>query len=305
MSPEWPKVVLVVDDEADVRRYLEEALTDAGFRVETAEDGLQALEKVRRNPPDLISLDLVMPRHSGAKFYHELRKDKLFSRIPVLIVTGHARDDLGRADFEEMTMSGPGVYLEKPVHPDTYVAAVRRLLGMESAEAPEPQPEDLGRELSRAISDADREALQEALDVLRRKKGNEMKSQKIILVVEDEPDQIAYLEALFSDHGYTVITAENGREGFAKAKSNHPDLITLDISMPEESGVRMFRDLQAESATSNIPVIIITGVTHDFKRFIESRKQLRPPQGYFDKPLDREALLAKISELLGTARTQT
>jgi CheY-like chemotaxis protein len=169
VSIERPPRVLVVDDEADVRDYLQSALTDAGFIVETASDGLEALEMVRRNPPDLISLDLVMPRHSGAKFRQALQKDKQFSKIPVLIVTGHARDELGRADFEEMTMSGPGVYLEKPVHPDTYVAAVRRLLGMEGQETAEPQAEDLRRELSRALSGADRNALQRALDALREK----------------------------------------------------------------------------------------------------------------------------------------
>jgi CheY-like chemotaxis protein len=169
MNKEKPKHVLVVDDEADIRGYLRSALEDAEFAVETASDGLEALEMVRRNPPDLISLDLVMPRHSGAKFYRELQKDRKLSKIPVLIVTGHARDELGRADFEEMTMSGPGVYLEKPVRPDTYVTAVRRLLGMEGPETPALQPEDLRRELSRALSGADRDTLQRALDALRKK----------------------------------------------------------------------------------------------------------------------------------------
>jgi CheY-like chemotaxis protein len=168
MNKEEPKHVLVVDDEADIRGYLRSALEDAGFGVETASDGLEALEMVRRNLPDLISLDLVMPRHSGAKFYRELRKDRELSKIPVLIVTGHARDELGRADFEEMTMSGPGVYLEKPVRPDTYVAAVRRLLGTAETEAP-PQAEDLRKELSRALTGADRDTLRRALDALRKK----------------------------------------------------------------------------------------------------------------------------------------
>jgi CheY-like chemotaxis protein len=169
MNTDQPKRVLVVDDEADVRDYLRSALEDAGFVVETAVDGLEALEKVRRRPPDLISLDLVMPRHSGVKFYHELQKERSLSKIPVLIVTGHARDDLGKAVFEEMMMSGPGVYLEKPVQPHTYVAAVRRLLGMEGELAPAPGPEDLRHELSRALSGADRDALQRALDALRKK----------------------------------------------------------------------------------------------------------------------------------------
>lgn len=131
-----------------------------------------------------------------------------------------------------------------------------------------------------------------------------METQKTILVVEDESDQTTYLCALFQDQGFSVISAANGKEGFEKAKSKHPDLITLDISMPEESGVRMFRDVQGDPETSKIPVIIITGITHEFKRFIETRKQVHPPEGYFDKPLDREKLLARIHELLGTKAPQ-
>jgi CheY-like chemotaxis protein len=169
MSDAMVRRILVVDDEPDVRAYLRTALEDAGFLVETASDGLEALESIRRTPPDLISLDLVMPRHSGARFYHELQKDRKLSKIPVLIVTGHARDEMGQADFEEMTMSGPGVYLEKPVRPASYVSAVRRLLGLENIEAPEAEPEGLRRELFQAMSGADQEALRRALDALKKK----------------------------------------------------------------------------------------------------------------------------------------
>jgi CheY-like chemotaxis protein len=170
MNGESRKYVLVVDDEPDVRSYLRSALEDAGFLVRTACDGLDALEMIRRDPPDLISLDLVMPKHSGAKLYRELQKDRRFSKIPVLIVTGHARDDLGKTDFEEMTMSGPGIYLEKPVRPASYVAAVCQLLGVENSAPPEMNgPDDLRRSLDRALSGADRDTLQRALDALRKK----------------------------------------------------------------------------------------------------------------------------------------
>lgn len=163
------KRILVVDDEADVRGYLRAALEDAGFAVETAVDGLDALEKVRANPPDLISLDLVMPRHSGARFYREMQKDKSLAHIPVLIVTGHARDEFGRADFEEMTMSGPGVYLEKPVAAPSYVAAVRRLLNIEVEEPEAAGPDELRDEISRALSGANADALAKALAALKQK----------------------------------------------------------------------------------------------------------------------------------------
>jgi len=121
---------------------------------------------------------------------------------------------------------------------------------------------------------------------------------KTILVVEDEPDVMSYLVTFFKVNNYNVLTATNGRIGFEKAKTEHPDLISLDITMPEESGVRMYRNLHDDPSTKDIPVIIITGVSGEFKRFIESRNQVDPPAGYFEKPIDREAVLAKIKEIL-------
>jgi CheY-like chemotaxis protein len=122
---------------------------------------------------------------------------------------------------------------------------------------------------------------------------------KKILVVDDEPDILKYLTTLFRDNGYEVIEAVNGKECMDKVKSEKPDLVTLDITMPEESGVRAFRDIQDDPATTNIPVVIITGVATQFKQFISTRKQVKPPIAYFEKPIDRELLLAKVKELIG------
>jgi DNA-binding response OmpR family regulator len=125
-----------------------------------------------------------------------------------------------------------------------------------------------------------------------------MPESKKILIIDDEEDVVTYLSAFFLDNGFKIITAINGKEGFEKAKSENPDIITLDISMPEESGVKALRDLQHNESTKNTPIIIVTGVSTDMKRFIETRKQVHPPEGYFEKPIDREALLKKIKELL-------
>ncbi|MBD3402565.1 response regulator [candidate division GN15 bacterium] len=163
------KTVLVVDDEDDVRVFLTTALIEAGFEVETAADGFEALEKVQAKKPDLISLDLVMPRKSGVKFYHELTKDKQYADIPVLIVTGHARDDLGKADLKELTMSGPGIYLEKPVKPTNYIAAIKKLLGVESSEDETQAAEavELQNELKNLVDDADPETLRKLKDLIK------------------------------------------------------------------------------------------------------------------------------------------
>ena len=123
-------------------------------------------------------------------------------------------------------------------------------------------------------------------------------SKKKILVVDDEPDVLKYLETLFLDKGFDVITAIDGIGCVSNAISTKPDLITLDISMPAESGVRAFRDLQENDITKDIPVIIITGISGEFKKFISTRKQVHPPIDYYEKPIDRDKLIARVNEIL-------
>jgi len=119
----------------------------------------------------------------------------------------------------------------------------------------------------------------------------------MILIVEDEPDVSLFLKTLLEDEGFETAVAANGKEGFAQAMALKPALITLDITMPEESGMRMYRDLQADPGLKDIPVVIVTGVSPEFKGFIESRSQVRPPDAYFEKPVDREELVATVKRL--------
>ncbi len=165
------KTVLVVDDEKDVRHYLSMALRDAGLNVVTASDGNEALQIIKKDPPDAISLDLVMPGKSGAKLYHELQKKSAWSKIPVLIVTGHARDDLGKADLKDLTISGPGIYLEKPVKPHNYVAAIKKLLDLKinGDEAVMANTVEIQNELKNLIDNADSKTLEALKELITRK----------------------------------------------------------------------------------------------------------------------------------------
>lgn len=121
---------------------------------------------------------------------------------------------------------------------------------------------------------------------------------KKILVVDDEPDVQKYLQTIFLDNGFDVVLAANGSECMQKALEEKPDLITLDISMPYESGVRAFRELQNNESTKDIPVIIITGISIEFKKFISTRNQVFPPIDYFEKPIDRDLLLKSVNNIL-------
>jgi CheY-like chemotaxis protein len=173
MARAQDKTVLVVDDEPDVRNYLSMILTDAGFNVVNASDGVEALEIIREKKPDFISLDLVMPRKSGHKLLYELRKDRELSRIPVLIVTAHAQTELGKSDLDDImeskVISGPSVYLEKPVRPQDYVRSVQRALGIEEAEVTDDKM-GIQKELEQELRNASTDSMKRALEMLKKKK---------------------------------------------------------------------------------------------------------------------------------------
>ena len=134
--------------------------------------------------------------------------------------------------------------------------------------------------------------------------GEQQGGRKKILVLDDEPNVVTYLETLLQDNGYDTVSAGNGREGMEKVRSEKPDLITLDISMPEESGVRFYRELKEDPDLAGIPVVIVTAVTgyggkpEDFHKFISSRGKVPPPEGFFAKPIDRDELLKGVTSLL-------
>lgn len=175
MATPTEKRVLVVDDEEDVITFLSMALEDAGFQTDSAQSVDEALEKVRVAPPDCISLDMVMPGKSGIVLFHELHKNPAWSKIPVLFVTGHAKDEKVKGDLDaaaslaQSTMSGPATYLEKPVTAEKFVQAVAASVGVELPDGgqTESSPMDLRNELERLISTADPEALAQALRVLK------------------------------------------------------------------------------------------------------------------------------------------
>ena len=129
-------------------------------------------------------------------------------------------------------------------------------------------------------------------------------SGKRILILDDEPDIITYFEILLHDHGYRTLSAQDGVDGLAKARAEHPDLITLDISMPKKSGVRLYCELKSDPELKTIPVVVVTAVTDDagdpyaFKEFLQGCAEVPAPEGYVPKPVDRDELLAVIDRTL-------
>ncbi len=122
---------------------------------------------------------------------------------------------------------------------------------------------------------------------------------KTILVVEDEADLVRYFQTLFEDNGYRVVTAKDGVEAIAQLRSEPPDLVTLDINLPNKSGVRVYREIKEDDELKRIPVLMVTGTLPEFKDFISRRRQVPPPEGYLEKPVGLNDLLSEVERLLG------
>lgn len=127
---------------------------------------------------------------------------------------------------------------------------------------------------------------------------------KTILIVDDEPDVVSYLEMILQDNGYETLTAGNGNEALKVLRESRPDLVTLDISMPESSGTRFYVELKKDPELSSTPVFIVTAVTgfggdkYGYEKFISHRRLVPPPEGFFPKPIDRDEFIAAVKEKL-------
>ena len=164
------KRVLVVDDEPDVRNFLAACIEDAGFQVETAADGVDALEKVRSAPPDLMTLDMVMPRKSGLKVIKELRADEKFQNLPIIVITAHSRTEFGSEDIKNFNAFASGLRprytMEKPVTPEKLVAAICNMLDVEEVKTQAAPSESDKKAIIDMLNNSDPEKLKKIRDML-------------------------------------------------------------------------------------------------------------------------------------------
>ncbi len=145
MAKASEKTILVVDDEPDVREFLSACMKDAGFQVKTAEDGVDGFEKIEKYMPDLVTVDMVMPRRSGINLIRKLKKEKNMASIPVIVITAHAQDEFGEEDISKFdgfaTHLKPRYIMEKPITPDTLIKAICNILDVEPIEDDTAQQE--------------------------------------------------------------------------------------------------------------------------------------------------------------------
>jgi len=117
-----PKKILVIDDEPHLVKYLTVFLQDCGYETCSAADGEEALEVLKREKPDLVTLDLQMPNETGTRFYRNMTKDKEFKDIPVIVISGLP----GR----HLAVSKPIAVFEKPIDRDALLDTIKKIIGV-------------------------------------------------------------------------------------------------------------------------------------------------------------------------------
>ena len=130
-------------------------------------------------------------------------------------------------------------------------------------------------------------------------------NKKTVLIVEDEMDMRIFISTLLETSGYTPVVTRDGKEGLAKARDVSPDLIILDVMMPGEGGVHMFRQLKTDRTLRSIPVIMLSAVARKtfshYLNMVNARldKPITGPDAYIEKPPEAEELLQMAARLIG------
>ena len=128
--------------------------------------------------------------------------------------------------------------------------------------------------------------------------------KKKVLVVDDEMDIRIFISTLLETNGYKPIVAKDGEEGLKMVQENKPDCVILDVMMPKESGLKLYREIKTNETTKHIPVIMCSAVAK--KTFFHSHKELDRyhgasipgPDGYIEKPPEAEELLSNLQRLV-------
>jgi len=129
--------------------------------------------------------------------------------------------------------------------------------------------------------------------------------QKNILIADDDIDVVTFVSTVLEKSGYKVISAKDGEEALEKIKANRPDLIILDILMPKQSGIKLYRELKTDQSLKDIPVVILSGISK--RTFLRSQEALTEfggeavpePEVYIEKPVEADDLAQTVSEVLG------
>lgn len=214
-SEEKP-LALIIEDSQQAGELMRLHIESAGYRVEIAHDGAEAVEMAKRLQPNVITLDLMLPVKDGWQVMKELKRHPLCKHIPIIIVSIIDEKNLGFS-------LGAVDYFVKPIQKEDLLQALDRVHLVSRPDSRKPT----------------------------------------VLVIDDDRAATDLIQVILENEGYHVLKAFQGKDGVELAAREKPDLIILDLIMPEISGFNVAYQLKQIPATRSIPIIILTSMEVD------------------------------------------
>ncbi|MCP4340150.1 MAG: response regulator [Desulfobulbaceae bacterium] len=270
------KTILVVEDNVLNMKLVRSILHLGKYEVLETDDGEKGLLMMREHRPDMVLMDIQLPGINGLEVTSLMRQDPTLSDIPVVALTSYAME----GDRQRAIDAGCTGYVTKPIDPRSFLKTIQQYLPVETTVTKQHRPLDDSKVLTATA------------------KINEKYLPKV-LIVDDEPLNTKLLAAQIPPDQYSIVCAYSGQEAIEIAENIRPELILLDVMMPNMNGYEVTLKLKATPATSHIPIIMVTALqgTEDKARGLEVGAE-----EFLSKPVNKTELLARINSMIRLRR---
>ena len=236
-------LIACIDDSLSIYISMEKIITNYGYRCFGIQDPLRIITGLLKNKPDLIFLDLIMPVTNGYEVCEQIRKTPSLAHIPIVILTGND----GLIDRVRTKFVGANGFLGKPIQ----ASAVTKMIDKYLEEKQSSRIVTI--EQSSPIS-----IVENGIVIPQRQAVINSIGKQVLVVDDDRNIREVVSMCLHKLKGWDVLTAASGQEGLNDVQTNIPDVIILDVMMPEMDGLAFLRQLRSNPNTKQIPVILLT-----------------------------------------------
>ena len=273
------KIVVVDDDELEFEKY-KAAFKNDKIRIDFIQDSQIAFSKILETQPDLVILDLMMPKVDGITLSYKLKSNRETKHIPIIISTAK---DLTEEERNSLNNIVEQITVKSNGHPLDVLKVVRDRIRLQETETVTQSPNSRSREEI---------ALEEKVEIVDDEENRNYRGN--VLVVDDDPDTLFTISEIVRACDCKTYTAKNGIECLEALKMKLPDLILLDIMMPEMDGFQTISKIKQNKKWKKIPIFAVTA-----KAMIED-KEVIMRHGFDDfipKPVNAGIMAFKIEKL--------
>ncbi len=251
------KKILVVEDDGVLRDVLMEKLKVSGYIPLGAEDGEVAIEKIKTEKPDMVLLDILMPKKDGMEVLEDMNEDEEMKKIPVIVISNSGQPveierakSLGAKDFLVKAIFDPNEVLEKV---EKIFTETEKNEAGESSRAPDFS------ERSTSVSPASAGVPASEGSVTLDKESSNTSKGNVLVVEDDKFLRELLVRKLFSE-GFATESAIDSVSAFEILSKQKPQIILLDLILPGEDGFSILEKIKKDSNLANIPVIILSNL---------------------------------------------